>query len=95
MLEQQELAQLAGLTQLRLPDEAAATTYRQNLSVLIQLAETITSADTNDTEPLISPLDMTQRLRADVVSEENRRELYQSLAPATEDGLYLVPKVLD
>ncbi len=94
MLEQQDLMQLAGLTQIRLSDDTA-TAHRQSLCNLIQLASQITEIDTGDSAPLINPLDMTQRLRADVVSEENRRELYQSIAPATEDGLYLVPKVLD
>lgn len=94
MLERQELMRLAELTQI-LTTQASQASHRQNLNDLIQLAGNIVSIDCANIDPLINPLDMTQRLRADVVSEENRRELYQSIAPATEDGLYLVPKVLD
>lgn len=85
---------LARLTQIRL-DSGSSEKLADTLAQLTALAEPIRNMAVRDTLPLINPLDMTQRLRADVVSEENRRELYQSIAPATEDGLYLVPKVLD
>jgi aspartyl-tRNA(Asn)/glutamyl-tRNA(Gln) amidotransferase subunit C len=51
--------------------------------------------DTSAVEPMAHPLHMTQRLREDQVTEENHRDLYQSIAPATENGLYLVPKVIE
>lgn len=85
---------LARLTQIRL-DSGSSEKLADTLAQLTALAEPIRNMAVHDTLPLINPLDMTQRLRADVVSEENRRELYQSIAPTTEDGLYLVPKVLD
>ena len=47
------------------------------------------------TEPLAHPLEATQRLRADQVTERNQREAYQAIAPAVENGLYLVPKVIE
>jgi aspartyl-tRNA(Asn)/glutamyl-tRNA(Gln) amidotransferase subunit C len=53
------------------------------------------SVDTESVEPLAHPLDVVQRLRIDEVTEENQRESLQKLAPASEDGLYLVPKVLE
>ena len=53
------------------------------------------AVDTDGVEPLAHPLEATQRLRADAVTEENRREAYQAIAPAVEDGLYLVPKVIE
>ena len=84
---------LARLTQIRL-DNDGPDRLASNLDQLTALTECISGVATNGIEPLVSPLDMTQRLRADVVSEPNQRELYQSLAPATENGLYLVPKVL-
>ena len=46
-------------------------------------------------EPMANPLDATQRLRADEVTETNRRDAFQAIAPAVENGLYLVPKVID
>ncbi len=85
---------LAKLTQLRL-DSSSQERLANSLSLLTGNAEIIRDIDTRDTEPLVSPLDMTQRLRADEVTESDQRDLYQSLAPATEGGLYLVPKVLD
>mgnify|MGYP001468082052 FL=1 len=53
------------------------------------------AVDTEGVEPLAHPLEATQRLRADVVSETNQREAYQAIAPAVENGLYLVPKVIE
>ena len=51
--------------------------------------------DTSSVEPMANPLDAVQRLRRDEVSEPNQREAFQAIAPATENGLYLVPKVID
>ncbi|MES9845455.1 MAG: Asp-tRNA(Asn)/Glu-tRNA(Gln) amidotransferase subunit GatC, partial [Candidatus Sedimenticola sp. 6PFRAG5] len=45
--------------------------------------------------PMAHPLHMVQRLREDVVTETNQRDNFQSVAPLTEDGLYLVPKVIE
>ena len=85
---------LARLTQIRL-DDNSLDHLASTLSQLASPAETILCLDTNGIEPMVNPLDMTQRLRPDTVSEQDQRELYQSIAPATEGGLYLVPKVLD
>ena len=51
--------------------------------------------DTQGIEPQAHPLDAKQRLRNDEVTEINQRELFMSIAPETEAGLYLVPKVID
>ena len=53
------------------------------------------AVDTGGVEPMSHPLDLTQRLREDRVSETDRHDLYQSVAPAVERGLYLVPKVIE
>jgi aspartyl-tRNA(Asn)/glutamyl-tRNA(Gln) amidotransferase subunit C len=53
------------------------------------------AVDTKGVEPMAHPLHMAQRLRPDAVTEPNRREDFQAGAPATEDGLYLVPKVIE
>ena len=53
------------------------------------------AVNTDGIEPLLNPLDATQLLRPDEVTESNQRELYQSVAPRVEDGLYLVPKVIE
>jgi aspartyl-tRNA(Asn)/glutamyl-tRNA(Gln) amidotransferase subunit C len=59
------------------------------------MVDTLQAVDTSGIEPMANPLDATQRLRADVVSEENQRERFQAIAPASENGLYLVPKVIE
>lgn len=87
-----DLNSLARLTML---EPAALPALTASLDQAIELTASIRHADTSGTEPLISPLDLTQRLRADVVSETDQRDRYQQLAPAVQDGLYLVPKVLD
>ncbi len=65
------------------------------LSDILQMVEQMSSVDTAGVTPMAHPLHMTQPLRPDRVTEENRRDLFQSIAPQTEDGLYLVPKVIE
>ena len=69
--------------------------YEKNLSNILELVEQMNQVDTNNVEPMAHPLDAIQRLRDDVVTESNQREHFQAIAPAKEDGLYLVPKVID
>lgn len=94
MLTHQDVEKLAKLTQLALSDTALAEHLRA-LNQTTSLFSSIKNIATTNSEPLISPLEISQRLRADVVSETNQRDRYQTLAPAVENGLYLVPKVLD
>ncbi len=67
----------------------------QDLSNILDLVAQMDAVDTTGVEPMAHPLEMTQRLRADVVSEQNQRDKYQTVAPETEAGLYLVPKVIE
>ena len=62
---------------------------------IVDLAEQMQSVDTKGIEPVSNPLDATQQLRRDEVTEKNERDLFQSIAPETRDGLYLVPKVIE
>ena len=57
--------------------------------------DAMAAVDTTGVTPMSHPQEVTQRLREDRVTEENQRELFQSTAPAVEDGLYLVPKVIE
>jgi aspartyl-tRNA(Asn)/glutamyl-tRNA(Gln) amidotransferase subunit C len=66
-----------------------------DLSTILQLVEQMNAVDTAGVIPMAHPLHMAQRLRPDEVSEQNEREHFQSIAPATENGLYLVPKVIE
>ena len=74
--------------------EADIGTYSEQLSTILNLVEQLDAVKT-DVAPLAHPLEAKQRLAADTVSEPNQRELFLSLAPAAEAGLYLVPKVVE
>ena len=69
--------------------------YAGELSDIVAFIEQMNAVDTGGVVPLAHPLDMTQPLRADVVTEQDRREEFQANAPAVRDGLYLVPKVIE
>jgi aspartyl/glutamyl-tRNA(Asn/Gln) amidotransferase C subunit len=62
---------------------------------ILTLVEQLQAVDTAGVEPMANPLGAVQRLRADNVTEANQREAFQTLAPAVENGLYLVPKVIE
>ncbi len=85
------IAQLARLD----IDENAIEDYASNLSSILDLVEQMNSVDTTDVLPMAHPQDVAQRLRDDVVTEQNQREQFQKIAPHTEAGLYLVPKVIE
>ena len=93
-LNDQQLDKLSFLAQIAVaPEEHAA--LRQQLTGIIAMVDAITAADTKGIEPLSHPLDATLRLRADVVTETDTRELLQRNAPCTDSGFYLVPRVVD
>lgn len=69
--------------------------YAQNISSILDLIAQMNTLDTDQVIPMAHPLDQTQRLRPDRVSEVNQRELFQGIAPQVEAGLYLVPKVIE
>jgi aspartyl-tRNA(Asn)/glutamyl-tRNA(Gln) amidotransferase subunit C len=94
-----DVKRLALLAQLELTEDQAATTLTQ-LNGIFALVEQMKAVDTSGIEPLNQPIaayqaDFALRLRDDVATEPNRRDDYQRVAPATQDGLYLVPKVIE
>jgi aspartyl-tRNA(Asn)/glutamyl-tRNA(Gln) amidotransferase subunit C len=89
-----EVAKIAHLARLDILDEDAPT-YARNLSAILDLVARMNAVDTTGVAPMAHPLDMAQRLRADEVSESNQRAHFQAIAPQTEAGLYLVPKVIE
>ncbi|TDO99872.1 Asp-tRNA(Asn)/Glu-tRNA(Gln) amidotransferase subunit GatC [Marinomonas balearica] len=93
-LEKQDVQKIAHLARLSLSDQDAEE-YKHSLSSVLDLVEQMQSVDTEGVEPLSNPLEATQRLREDVVTEQDRREAFLSNAPLTESGLFLVPKVID
>lgn len=93
-LGRQEIQKLAALARIGIDDDIA-NDVADKISDILALIEQMQCVDTSAVEPMANPLDAAQRLRPDVVTEHNQRERFQAIAPATEDGLYLVPKVID
>lgn len=93
-VETSDIAKLAHLARIAISDEQSAEVAARITDVL-NLVDQLQSADTENVQPMAHPLDAVQRLRADQVTEVNQREAFQAIAPATEDGLYLVPRVIE
>lgn len=93
-LDTDDVKSIAKLARLKI-NEADVPAYATNLSNILDLVDQMNLVDTEGVVPMSHPLDVEQRLRADEVSEVNQREAFQSVAPAVEDGLYLVPKVIE
>ncbi len=93
-LERCEVEKIAHLARLGL-DEGDLPRTTETLNNILGLIDRMQAVDTTGVEPLAHPLEATQRLRADQVTETNHRDEYQAIAPAVESGLYLVPKVIE
>lgn len=93
-MERSELEKLALLARLNV-DDAVFDEVSQGISDVLGLVDQLQAVNTEGVEPMAHPLDALQRLRPDEVTETNCRELYQAIAPQTENGLYMVPKVID
>lgn len=93
-LNAETVSAIANLARLSLNDTQSAE-YAQSLNKILGMMETLKGIDTDGIEPLKSPFDHPQPLREDIVSESNHREQYQVVAPAVQDGLYLVPRVIE
>lgn len=93
-LELSDVKRIAHLARIEIDDNGAETALHQ-LSGILGLIEEMQAVNTDGIEPMSHSQDVVQRLREDVVTESNQRELFQSIAPAVENGLYLVPKVIE
>lgn len=93
-LDVDAVSRIAHLARLKIEDDATEH-YARNLSDILDFVEQLSAVDTNGIEPMAHPQDVSQRLRSDEVTETNQREGFQAVAPAVEDGLYLVPKVIE
>lgn len=93
-LDTSDVAKIAHLARLAV-DDGELEHFSTELSNILNLVEQMASVDTSGVEPMAHPLHMAQRLRADRVTEANERERFQQIAPQTEDGLYLVPRVVE
>jgi len=93
-LDPQALARVAHLARLHLdPTDSAALTDR--LTSILDMVNQLQDANVGDVAPMAHPMDVAQTLRADVVTEGDIRAIVQPLAPATGDGCYLVPRVIE
>ncbi|MFZ1342702.1 Asp-tRNA(Asn)/Glu-tRNA(Gln) amidotransferase subunit GatC [Thiothrix eikelboomii] len=93
-ISEAEVQKVAHLARLAIPADKTAS-YVSKLSNILDLVAQLTAVNTTGVAPMAHPLDAVQRLREDVVTETNQREAYQAVAPEVEDGLYLVPKVIE
>lgn len=89
-----EVRKAAMLARLQV-DDAQVSGYAQELSGILDMVATLNAANTDDIEPMAHPLDLGARLRSDRVTETDQREAFQAIAPAVEDGVYLVPRVIE
>ncbi len=93
-LNSADIKRIAHLARIEVSDAEADATLTK-LTGILGLIEQMQAVDTTGIVPMSHSQDVTQRLRDDMVTETNQRELFQSIAPAVEDGLYLVPKVIE
>jgi aspartyl-tRNA(Asn)/glutamyl-tRNA(Gln) amidotransferase subunit C len=93
-LKAEDVVKIAHLARIEIKDDEIES-YVGELSGILGFVERLNAADTTGVTPMAHPLDQVQRLRVDEVTEENQRELFQSIAPETENGLYLVPQVIE
>ena len=89
-----DVKRIADLAYIEIDEDEAKETLNQ-LSGIFNLIETMQAVDTSAVEPMSHAQSVTQRLREDAVTETDQRELYQSIAPQVEAGLYLVPQVIE
>jgi aspartyl-tRNA(Asn)/glutamyl-tRNA(Gln) amidotransferase subunit C len=93
-LNSADIKRIAHLARIEVSNEEADATLTK-LTGILGLIEQMQAVDTTGIVPMSHSQEVTQRLRDDVVTETNQRDLFQSIAPAVKDGLYLVPKVIE
>ena len=94
MLSLEEVTRIARLARIEVR-EPEAERLRDELNGILGLIDQMRAVDTAGVAPMSHPQPVVQRLREDEVTETDQRSLFQSVAPAVEDGLYLVPRVIE
>ena len=89
-----DVKRIAKLARIRVTEEEAVG-YQGQLNGIFGLIEEMQAVDTAGVQPMSHAQDLAQRLRPDAVTEPDRRAAFQAVAPKTENGLYLVPKVIE
>lgn len=93
-MDQHAVKKIANLAKIQIREDEIAY-YQNALNKILALEEKMLDINTAEVEPLYHPLELTQKLREDIITEHDQRELLQSIAPSTVAGLYLVPKVIE
>lgn len=93
-ITEDDVKKIAYLARLTIAPEDIAN-YTTDMGNILQLAERMQQVDTSNIEPMAHPLDVSQRLRADEVTETDQRELLQANAPKIQDGYFIVPQVIE
>lgn len=93
-LDNTDVEKIAHLARLQI-SESDTLEVAQRITNILDMIDQMQGVDTSQIAPMAHPFDATQRLRPDVVTETDQRDYFQKIAPATQDGLYLVPKVIE
>ena len=93
-IDKSDIKHLCNHSKLNL-DEEEQSVFLSQMQSILEMIEELQEVDTGDIEPMAHPLQMTQRLRDDEVTEFNQRDKYQKNTESAEDGFYKVPKVID
>ena len=93
-LKSDDVRSIAHLARLHIEDDAVER-YVDDLSSILDLVDAMNRVDSSGVAPLSNPLDASQRLRADEVTESDQRDKFQGIAPDVADGFYRVPRVIE
>lgn len=93
-MDAEKITKLAQLAKISI-SENMMNEVTDNINSILSLVDQLQAADTEGIEPMAHPMDASQRLRIDDVTEKNQRDTLQASAPAVESGLFLVPRVID
>lgn len=94
MLSATEVKKIAHLARVGI-EEQHIDAYADDLNNVLTLMTQMSELNTSNVQPMAHPMDQIQRLRIDEVTETNCRDYFQKISPQTEEGLYLVPKVIE
>ena len=93
-IKQDEIEKIAELARIHI-DHHQIGEVTQRITEILNMVDQLQAVDTSGIVPMANPLDATQHLRIDEVTEINRREAFQAIAPAVKNGLYVVPQVIE
>lgn len=93
-VSRETITRVAKLARIRI-DEAELPEVHRRINAILAMVDQLQSVNTDGVEPMANPLDATQRLRPDRITEADQRDQFLAIAPLAERGLYLVPKVIE